>query len=507
MILACIEVGSNDAANLVNAVFGARVLSRKRAVFIAGIFVVLGATFASPVMDTIRREIFDIHMMSDVYLVSIFLSSYLVNTLLLYAYSAYGIPVSTTATLVFSIAGGAYGVTGTLESIQWQKLQSIITAIFISIFFSSFASFLIQKFFRKFISHGSQDPKKIAVHGPWISSLIIMGLLWYMLIKGMNLINPDDFASWCREIGLGEFGFMLVLWLALSAFIGFSLFILGEKACKYLFHVTCLLGVACMSFAFGQNDLANCASPGVASLLVYLKGVESGSSFQIPMWGLFACGFLIFLGMRTKRAQRVTRAEVNTASQHSKVKLYAPRWCLVLGKFISQNMASPSKKQSKKLKSLTSKRNDRGKKIHYDTLRASVILSVSASVIAFASSLGLPISTTYVSFASVISTGWADKVFAKGSSELKVGRSIWVISCWFIAAILAALITALVAMIISKWMTWGISLILLINYVLRRFFKNASDEHEKLYHQKKKKIKQLKEEEFEDDQGEDIYDD
>ena len=83
-----------------------------------------------------------------------------------------------------------------------------------------------------------------------------------------------------------------------------------------------------MSFAFGQNDLANCASPGIAVFLIWQKGIELGSSISIPVWGLFLCGFFIFIGMRTKRAQRVTRAEVNTASQQNKVKLYAPRWCI-----------------------------------------------------------------------------------------------------------------------------------------------------------------------------------
>ena len=33
----CFEVGQNDAANLVNAVFGSRVLKRKKAVILAGI--------------------------------------------------------------------------------------------------------------------------------------------------------------------------------------------------------------------------------------------------------------------------------------------------------------------------------------------------------------------------------------------------------------------------------------------------------------------------------------
>ena len=42
LIWDCIEVGRNDAANLVNAVFGSRVMSRQTAVYLAGVAVVLG---------------------------------------------------------------------------------------------------------------------------------------------------------------------------------------------------------------------------------------------------------------------------------------------------------------------------------------------------------------------------------------------------------------------------------------------------------------------------------
>ncbi len=53
-----IEVGRNDAANLVNAVFGARVLKRRTAIYIAGTAVVLGALLSSDVIDTARKGIF-----------------------------------------------------------------------------------------------------------------------------------------------------------------------------------------------------------------------------------------------------------------------------------------------------------------------------------------------------------------------------------------------------------------------------------------------------------------
>jgi len=68
---------------------------------------------------------------------------------------------------------------------------------------------------------------------------------------------------------------------------------------------------------------------------------------------------------------------------------------------------------------------------HFDALRAAVITSVTGSVIAVASGLGLPVSTTYVSFAAVISTGWADRIFHTGDAVVQMGRTIWVVFCWF----------------------------------------------------------------------------
>ena len=59
LIWDCVEVGRNDAANLVNAVLGARVMQRRLAVIIAALAVVTGASFASPVMETARKGIFD----------------------------------------------------------------------------------------------------------------------------------------------------------------------------------------------------------------------------------------------------------------------------------------------------------------------------------------------------------------------------------------------------------------------------------------------------------------
>ncbi|GAG20786.1 unnamed protein product, partial [marine sediment metagenome] len=105
-----VEVGRNDAVNLTNAVYGARILSRRVVVAVAGVGVVLGATFASGVIETARKGIFDPTMLTLEQALAVYASVYLVDTILLYSYSAYGMPVSTTACLVFELLGASFAI-------------------------------------------------------------------------------------------------------------------------------------------------------------------------------------------------------------------------------------------------------------------------------------------------------------------------------------------------------------------------------------------------------------
>jgi hypothetical protein len=239
-----------------------------------------------------------------------------------------------------------------------------------------------------------------------------------------------------------------------------------------------VLGMIAMAFAFGQNDLANCASPGLSAWWLYQNahaGVAASTRLPIPMWQLFGCGLLMALGMGTVNAQRVTRAEVNTGSQHDDVALWAPSWTRrlaqkVLGRSDAADLTPPASV------------DDRGKRMHYDTLRAAVITSVSASVIALASSRGLPVSTTYVAFAAVVATGWGDQIYSRGQADRKLGRAIWVVTSWFLAALVALVSTALVAATIHVLGLAGLALCLALNLGVRHYFSKRADRHEERFH-------------------------
>lgn len=475
-----VEVGRNDAANLVNAVFGARVLHRRPAVLIAGVAVVLGAVLSSDVMDTARKGIFDPTALDSLRTaLSIYMAVYIVNTVLLYCYSAFGMPVSTTACLVFALLGAVWA-TGP-STLNWDKARVVLAGIICSIILSGFAAFLIQRAARGAIRDRATSLKTLLLHGGWVGGGLAAGLCYFLLLKGMkNVTWVKQFNTWLHhfnetlELGIGSAFVFLFMWGVFAILIHLMLVVFRKRAAKLLFPGLSVLGMIAMAFAFGQNDLANCASPGLATFtLINAQNLEIGTEIPIAWWLLLLCGLLLFVGMTTKNAERVTKAEVAMGSMGDHVTLWAPRWCVRLATRVLLFRGRAPALAPRAGVTVT------GKTMHYDTLRACVIMSVSASVIATASSLGLPVSTTYVAFAAVVATGMADRIFQRGDAELKLGRAIWVVTSWFLAALIAGLATAMVAMTIYHFAVPGMIVCLVVNLLVRHTFKKRADRHAK----------------------------
>ncbi len=471
-----IEVGRNDAANLTNAVLGARVLPRRTAIIIAGLAVILGAVLSSDVVDTARKGIFDPTGMGTLEAaLAVYISVYIVDTVLLYSYSAFGMPVSTTACLVFELLGAAAAVNH--STIHWNKAGVVMLGILCSIVISGFASFMIQRAARGAIRTRVAHLPTLLLHGGWIGGGMAAGLSYFLLLKGMkNVAWIASFKSFLgrfdefMEVHVSSILMLVLLWAFFGIAIHMALVIYRKRAANLLFSGLAVLGMIALAFAFGQNDLANCASPGLSALaLLRMQSLEVGTKVPIAWWMLLISGILLFVGMTTKTSSRVTKAAIAAGSMGDHVALWAPRWCVSLARTLLRFRGEAPALSPR------AGFTDAGKTIHYDTLRACVITSVSASVIATASSLGLPVSTTYVAFAAVVATGLADRIYQRGDAELKLGRSIWVVTSWVLSAIIAACATFVVALLVHKLHISGIIACIAANFVIRRFLKKRAD--------------------------------
>ena len=474
-----IEVGRNDAANLLNAVLGARVLRRRVAiVFISG-GVVMGTIFSSPVIETARKGIFDPAGMTIEMALSIYIAVYIVDTVLLYGYSAFGMPVSTTATLVFELLGASLFVGG-FDTVNWGKSGTVVLGIVCSIVLSGIAAFMIQRAVRGALRDRATHLPTLLAHGGWVAGGMVAGLVYFMLMKGMKGLA---FVKTINQEVISAYGpplVILVMWAFFAMVIHALLVIYRQRAANLLFPVLTVVASVCMAFAFGQNDLANCASPGLAAKYIIDNrelGVEAASKIPISRWWLVGCGALLVVGISSRNAQRVTNSAIRTGSMGDHVELWAPRWCLGLARGLLRFRGREPALAPVAVVT------DRGRITHFDTIRASVIMCVSASVIATASSLSLPVSTTYVSFAALVATGFADRIFQRGDAALKLGRAIWVVFSWFMAAAIAVVGAGLVAMAIHQLAIAGMVICLLVNAGIRRLIKRRADRHEKLVSQ------------------------
>ena len=84
----------------------------------------------------------------------------------------------------------------------------------------------------------------------------------------------------------------------------------------------------------------------------------------------------------------------------------------------------------------------------FDLIRASVNLVVASILISFATSLKLPLSTTYVTFMVAMGTSLADGAWGRESAVYRVNGVITVISGWFFTAFIAFTVAFLVALTI-----------------------------------------------------------
>ena len=141
------NIGANDVANSMASAVGAKAITIRQAVFIAGILNIVGATFiGSHVTNTIRKGIVSIEVLSDPHTALIGALSALLAAALWVSFATFkSLPVSTTHSIVGAMIG--FGVmTGGLSVINWAKLGAVVASWVISPVFSLVIAFLLFKF-------------------------------------------------------------------------------------------------------------------------------------------------------------------------------------------------------------------------------------------------------------------------------------------------------------------------------------------------------------------------
>ena len=94
---------TNDAVNFLNSSIGSRVAPFFVIMIIASLGILSGVTFSSGMMEVARKGIFHPQFFTMPELITIFLAVMLTDILLLDLFNTYGLPTSTTVSIVFEL--------------------------------------------------------------------------------------------------------------------------------------------------------------------------------------------------------------------------------------------------------------------------------------------------------------------------------------------------------------------------------------------------------------------
>ena len=145
-------IGANDAANSMSTAVGARAITPKQAVLIAAVLEFTGAYFfGKSVTETIRKGIIDPSMISEPnVLIYGSIAALLAATLWLLIATKFGLPVSTTHSIIGGIVG--YGIVyAGFGIVNWGKMTQVVLSWFLSPVFGAIVAYVVFRTIRKSI--------------------------------------------------------------------------------------------------------------------------------------------------------------------------------------------------------------------------------------------------------------------------------------------------------------------------------------------------------------------
>lgn len=448
---------SNDAVNFLSSAVGSRAASFKRIVLVAAIGVFIGAAMSNGMMDIARHGIFRPENLSFYDVTAIFMAVMVTDVILIDIFNSLGMPTSTTVSMVFELLGAAFVValfkTASPEStlamgdlINTEKALSVILGIFLSVaiafVFGTLVQFLTRLIFT--FEYKSKLKWKVALFG----GVACTAIVYFMLLKGikdMTIMTPE-LKAW-----IGAHTGMILL-VALAFFTILMQLLHWMKV--NVFKVVVLLGTFSLAMAFAGNDLVNFIGVPLTSLASYQEYMASGGDnlhgfmmgslngpANTPFYFLIGAGMIMVVSLATSRkARRVTQTTVGLSSQSQGDEMFGSSRIgrsLVRGALNSFNWVSghtPAGVKRWITRRMDSSNPQPEEGAAFDLVRGSVNLMLAGILIAWGTSLKLPLSTTFVTFMVAMGTSLADRAWGRESAVFRITGVISVIGGWFITA-------------------------------------------------------------------------
>lgn len=511
---------SNDAVNFLNSAIGSKAAPKWVIFLMASLGVFIGAAFSNGMMEVARKGIFHPDMFVFSEIMVIFLAVMITDVILLDLFNTFGMPTSTTVSLVFELLGSAVAVSivkiksmgGSVielsNYINSEKALAIITGILVSVVIAFTVGAIIQYITRLIFSFNYRNPMKY--FGSTFGGLAITSIVYFILIKG---ISDSAFAE--IEVAGGE---TLENWVThnsglvlLYCFIGLTILI---QLLKWVFKIKILktivlIGTFALAMAFAGNDLVNFIGVPLAGFSSFKAWMAAGASspdtfsmgmlagkVETPTYMLLVAGLVMIITLiMSKKAKSVVATSVDLSRQSEGAERFgsslAARVVVRGGMNVNKTLQKimPDAVNQLVQKRFAPVRPESANNTNapaFDLIRASVNLVVASILIAFGTSLKLPLSTTYVTFMVAMGTSLSDRAWDRESAVYRISGVFAVIGGWFLTAIIAFTIAGFIALIISlggKYIIFvfiaiAIFMVLRTHIVFRKRSNNVKTEEE-----------------------------
>ena len=516
LILAMIDltVGvSNDAVNFINCAYGSNAAKLRTILIIGAVGVLVGVLSSGGMLEVARKGVFYPQQFSLMELLMLFLSVMFADIILLDIFNSYGLPTSTTVSIVFDLIGAAFAtfVIKTWNSditfaaidqyFNLQNIVFIIVGIFLSIVIAFIAGSIIQYLTRLIFTFDYK--RRFKKYGAIWCSIVVTVLSAFIVFKGAKHATfiPAEANIWMKEHLWTFLGIMFVIWyVVLQLLISFT----KVNVLKGIV----LFGTFALAMAFAANDLVNFIGAPIAGLTAYdladgaigngnpfssLMNGDLGASMELMKGKVDANVFILLISAAimiitlfvSRKAMGVVKTGISLGSQSdvdekfdsNMLGRFMVRVSIdtfgMINKIVPESLASWVRGRFD-LSKYQPELDDDGNEPAFDLIRATVVLFVAAALIIVATSMKLPLSTTYVTFITAMAAALPDKAWGRDSAVYRVSGVLTVIGGWFFTAFFAATFAFLVCLFINWGGIYAITvMVMLIGFLLYRSTKKA----------------------------------
>ncbi|MGN0909288.1 MAG: inorganic phosphate transporter, partial [Succinivibrio sp.] len=187
---------SNDAANFLNSAVGTRIAPMGVIIFIASLGVLIGASSSSGMMEIARKGMFYPEMFTFKEMMIIFASVMISDVLLLNVFNSFGLPTSTTVSIIFELLGasvcaaavkvhaGGAGLAEIFNYIKLDKTAAIVSGILLSVVIAFITGMLIQFLCRLLFTF--RFARTVKWLGGIFTGASLAAIGYFLIIKGAH---------------------------------------------------------------------------------------------------------------------------------------------------------------------------------------------------------------------------------------------------------------------------------------------------------------------------------